>query len=483
MAMRIFLSAIAALITTPAVAAIPGADTARQTFTAWMAENHVPGLVWGVVKDGQLVHVEGLGVADTTTQRPVTADTAFRIASMSKAFTARAALALVEQGRLRLDDGAAKYVPELAGWGNGITVGNLMYHTAGFVTDDPWGDRQQPLPEADFTAMLKAGVPFQRAPGVAYEYSNFGYATLGRVVGNVTGHNFADEIRDTVFRPLGMTSTTHDVRDVPRDRLALPYRWQDGRWTPEPEMKAGAFGAMGGVVTTATDYAKWVGWLLQGWPVAAQPGQPNALQRAMRDGGGFTHFRTRPGKDGEQCRQQQLIYAAGLVAGTDCILGAMMFHSGGYPGYGSHMLLLPEAGVGIFAFANRTYAGPTAPVWDVAGQLAASGFIAPRPVPVSATLAQGYAAAQRIWAAGSVTAEKPLLAMNFLLDADAAMWATTLKELAAASGHCDTTAAITPAGALSGTFRWVCEKGTLNGQLLMAPTATPQIQALRLKQP
>ncbi len=485
--MRLFPAiAAAALIAAPAIAAdnaaIPGADTARQTFTAWMAQNHVPGLVWGVVKDGQLVHVEALGVADTTTGRPVTPDTAFRIASMSKAFTARAALALVQQGKLRLEDPAARHVPELAGWADGITVGDLMHHTAGFVTDDPWGDRQQPLPEAEFTAMLKAGVPFQRAPGVAYEYSNFGYATLGRVVSNAAGRNFADEIRDTVFRPLGMASTTYEVGEVPPGRLALPYRWQNGKWVPEPQMKAGAFGAMGGVVTTANDYARWVAWLLQGWPVAAQPGQPHALQRAMREGAGFTHFRTRPGHDGAQCRQQQLIYAAGLIAGTDCILGPMMFHSGGYPGYGSHMLLLPEAGVGLFAFANRTYAGPLAPVWDVAGQLAAAGFIASRPVPVSPTLAQGYDSARRIWAARSVTAERPHLAMNFLLDADEAIWAQTLNDLSAASGPCDTTAAITPAGALSGTFRWRCDKGDISGQLIMAPTATPQIQALRLKQ-
>lgn len=478
--MRTALLALA-LIATPVAAQVPGVEAARATFTQWMQANHVPGLVWGVVKDGKLVYAEGLGVADVATQRPVTVDTAFRIASMSKAFTARTALGMVEAGKLRLDDPAAKYVPELAGWAGGVTVGQLMHHTAGFVTDDPWGDRQQPLPEAQFTAMLKAGVPFQRAPGTAYEYSNFGYATLGRVVTNVAGRNFADEIRDIVFRPLGMASTTYEVRDVPRDRLALPFRWQDGRWIPEPEMPAGAFGAMGGVVTTANDYAKWVAWLLSGWPVTAKAGQPGGLQRAMREGGGFTHFRTRPGTEGEACRQQQLIYAAGLIAGTDCILGQVMFHSGGFPGYGSHMLLMPEAGVGIFAFANRTYAGPSAPVWDVAGQLARAGFIATRPVPVSATLAEGYAAARRIWDAKGVSGEQPHLAMNFLMDADEGMWSRQLAETTAQTGACDTSGPIKPDGALSGWFRWQCEKKVLEGQLLMAPSATPQIQALRLR--
>ncbi len=449
----------------------------RKGFAEWQEANHVPGLVWGVVKDGKLVHVETAGVQDVETKTPVTADSAFRIASMSKAFTGYGILKLAEQGKLRLDDPASKYVPEMKGWGDGITVGDLMHHTAGYVTDDPWGDRQQVLTPAEFTAKLKAGVPFQSLPGTRYEYSNFGYATLGRIITNVSGKPYQRYVGETVFTPLGMVSTTYDVTKVPRTRLAKGWRWENGAWSAEPEMKDGEFGAMGGVVTTANDYAKWVAYLLSGWP--SKPGADGATLRAMRYGGGLTHTRGRPGKDAPDCRLQ-MIYAAGLVSGTDCELGQTMFHSGGYPGYGSHMLLMPEAGVGIFAFSNRTYAAPLPPVWDAAGVLKRAGFIAPRAIPVSPQLAEGYAVAQRVWAEGRIDAQQQALAMNMLMDRSAANWSAELARLKSLTGACETGSAIEPTGALSGRFSWSCEKGTLAGQLLLAPTATVQIQALRL---
>jgi CubicO group peptidase (beta-lactamase class C family) len=454
----------------------------RQGFADWQLDSRVPGLVWGVVRNGQLVHVEATGVQDLEQRRPVTPDTAFRIASMSKAFTANAILRLRAEGRLALDDAAGRHVPEMAGWADGIRVGDLLHHTAGFVTDDPWGDRQQPLTETEFTAMLKAGVPFQAAPGSRYEYSNFGYATLGRIVATVSGRPFQRAIGDTIFRPLGMASTTFEVADVPVERLARGYRWENGRWTPEPDMKDGAFGAMGGVVTTANDYWRWMAHLLSGWPAPAAVGSEGALVRAMRIGGGIPHQRPRPGRDAPDCRMV-MTYAAGLVSGQDCLLGAVLFHSGGYPGYGSHMLLLPEAGVGLFAFANRTYAAPVVPVWDAAGALNRAGLVRAHPIPLSDALAAAYAAAGRIWTRGKVEGETRYLAMNFLMDRSAANWAAELARLKAESGACDTAGPIQPTGALSGRFGWRCATGRIEGQLLLAPTPTPEIQALRLARP
>ncbi|MBL8290634.1 MAG: beta-lactamase family protein, partial [Bryobacterales bacterium] len=153
---------------------------------------HIPGMVWGIVKDGKLVHVKGAGVQDTTSKRPVTSSTLFRIASMTKSFTALSILKLRDEGKLSLDALAETYVPEMRGWkypttdSPKIRVRDLLTHTAGFVTDDPWGDRQTPLPEDEFTRLLSEGVPFTRPPGTAMEYSNLGYAILGRIVANVS---------------------------------------------------------------------------------------------------------------------------------------------------------------------------------------------------------------------------------------------------------------------------------------------------------
>src|SRR5919106_1254777 len=174
-----------------------------------------------------------LSAAAIALQPAPTAARTGRIASMSKAFTALAILKLRDEGKLRLDDPAERYVPELKGWsyptGDApkIRVRDLLNHTAGMVEDNPWGDRQQVLTEAEFTALLKAGVPFSRAPGLAMEYSNLGYALLGRIISNVSGQPYQDYIRTRLMVPLGMTSTTYDVFKSPPSRRAIGYRWQD----------------------------------------------------------------------------------------------------------------------------------------------------------------------------------------------------------------------------------------------------------------
>ena len=222
-ALGLLVLASSAHAVTPDKAALAEVD---RIFAEWRLAAHVPGLVYGIVADGKLVHVEGLGVRDIATRKAVTADSLFRIASMSKAFTALAILKLRDEGKIVLDAPAETYVPELRNWvyptsdSPRITVRNLLTHSAGFVEDNPWGDRQQVLPEADFTTMLKAGVPFARAPGLAMEYSNFGYATLGRIISNVSGVRYQDYIRRELMVPLGMASTGYDVLASPPARRA-----------------------------------------------------------------------------------------------------------------------------------------------------------------------------------------------------------------------------------------------------------------------
>jgi serine-type D-Ala-D-Ala carboxypeptidase/endopeptidase len=444
----------------------------------WMVDNHVPGLVWGVVMDGKLIHVKGMGVQNLgDTRRPVTADTGFRIASMSKAFTGYAVLKLRDEGKLRLDNPAWRYIPEIKGWAEDITVADLMFHTAGFVTDDPWGDRQQVMPEAEFTKLLKAGVPRTAPRGTRYEYSNMGFAMLGRIISNVSGTDYASYVGANVFKPLGMASTTYENADVPASTRAIGYRWENGAWAEEPYLKHGAFGAMGGITTSANDYAKWIAYLLSGWPAAEGDDKAKSTIRSMQYGGGLPHRRTRPNGENVNCRISG-IYGAGLVSTDDCILGHVLFHGGGFPGYGSHMLLIPDAGVGVFALSNRTYAGPSAPIWDAATALWQWRFIKPRDLQVSPLLAAGYGSATAIWAEGSVNGQQGKLAMNFLMDRSVENWKKLLAELKAKSGECDTNAPITPTGNLSGRFSWTCKNGKLNGNILLAPTANAQIQSL-----
>ena len=139
---------------------------------------------------------------------------------------------------------------------------DLLSHAAGFVTDDPWGDRQLAMSEADFSRLVAGGVPFSRAPGMAYEYSNFGFALVGRVVSNTSRSNYSRYITESFLRPLGMQHTVWDIAAVPATQRAIGYRWENEAWIEEPALGPGAFGAMGGLITTANDYARYVGWLL-----------------------------------------------------------------------------------------------------------------------------------------------------------------------------------------------------------------------------
>src|SRR4029453_8836845 len=196
-AVAIALTIVSSVFVEPVLAQDTVFAEVDRTMENYRLDAHIPGMVWAIAQDGRLVHVKGAGVQDVDTKRPVNADTLFRIASMTKAFTALSILKLRDEGKLALDAPVETYVPELRGWkyptddSPKIRVRELLTHTAGFVTDDPWGDRQTPLPEDDFTRLLRDGVPFMRPPATAMEYSNLGYALLGRIVANVSGQPYA----------------------------------------------------------------------------------------------------------------------------------------------------------------------------------------------------------------------------------------------------------------------------------------------------
>jgi D-alanyl-D-alanine-carboxypeptidase/D-alanyl-D-alanine-endopeptidase len=473
----------------PAAATLAEID---RTMENYRLDSHVPGMVWGIVQDGRLIHVKGAGVQDLDTKRPVGADTLFRIASMTKAFTALSILKLRDDGKLSLDAPVETYVPELRNWkyptddSPKIRVRDLLTHTAGFVTDDPWGDRQTPMPEEEFTRLLREGVPFSRTPGMAMEYSNLGYALLGRIIANVSARPYKDVVQQQIFTPLGMTSTGYDVAAAPAERRALGYRWEDDAWKLEPTMAHGAFGAMGGVQTSANDYAKWVAFLLSAWPPRNGADEGPVRRSSVRElaqGSNFPAVRQRPGASGAAACRQASTYAMGFSAAIDCELGLAMSHGGGYPGYGSFVVILPDFGVGVFAMANRTYAGPAPPVWDALMTLLRAGQLKRRPLTPSASLTTAYAAVVRMFTSGAVTTsgtEGDALAMNFLMDRDADHWTRDITALKAAVGRCDTASPIAPSTALAGSFTWTCEHGRVTGRILLAPTSTPRIQALTL---
>src|ERR1700759_3188562 len=268
-----------------------------------------PGLAYGIVAGGELVQAAGLGgghlggpppgPGNGFGERhrgvpPPDAGTVFRIASMTKSFTASTILTLRDDGLLRLDDLAEEYVPELRDWppvspdAARISIRHLLTMTAGFPTDDPWGDRQQGLPLQDFSHFLSKGVSFNCAPGTRFEYSNLGYAILGRVITAVTGMAYLDYVRHRLLRPLGMTRTGYEVEEfeVPQQAagsagVARGYRRSPGGWSEVAFDPAGAFAPMGGVFSCVRDLTRWVAGFAAAFP-PGQDGDPHPVRRGNR---------------------------------------------------------------------------------------------------------------------------------------------------------------------------------------------------------
>jgi CubicO group peptidase (beta-lactamase class C family) len=342
-------------------AAFPEINRIMRAFTD---QAKVPGIAYGIVIDGRLAYVGVVGLRDVKTGAPVDTGTVFRIASMTKSFTAVAILQLRDAGAFSLDDPAERYVPELknlrypTGDSPKITIRHLLSHSAGFPEDNPWGDQQLADTDDELSRMIRGGIPFSTSPGTSYEYSNYGFAILGRLVANVSKMPYARYVNERILQPLGMESTTLEVRHVPAARLAHGYRRQDNTWLEEKQLPDGAFGSMGGVLTTVSDLSKWVGFMLDAWP-PRDGGERGPLRRSsLREMQQVVRFNgatvVRDSTTGTMALSAGG-YGYGLGVRQTCLFPTIVAHSGGLPGFGSIMRWLPEYGVGIVAVGNLTY--------------------------------------------------------------------------------------------------------------------------------
>jgi CubicO group peptidase (beta-lactamase class C family) len=327
-----------------------------------------PGLAYGVVAGGTLAHSGGLGERWLGGPRP-DAGTVFRIASMTKSFTASTILLLRDEGLIRLDDLAEDYVDELhdlplpSADSPHVTIRQLLTMTAGFPTDDPWGDRQQGLAAAEFSRLLRGGVQLGWAPGTRFEYSNLGYAILGKVIESVTSDPYSDAVRSRILRPLGMDQTGYEAGEFDPADLARGYQRGSSGWTelvPDPN---GAFAPMGGGFSTVADLARWVSGFADAFPPRDSAPNGHPLSRATRREMQLPQIAIVSRLPGSFPDPGMGSYGFGLFVEQDPVFGTIVQHSGGYPGYGSQMRWHPATGTGTIVLANGTYAQ--------AGQLAA----------------------------------------------------------------------------------------------------------------
>jgi D-alanyl-D-alanine-carboxypeptidase/D-alanyl-D-alanine-endopeptidase len=231
---------------------------------------------------------------------------------------------------------------------------------------------------------------------------------------------------------------------------------------------------MGGLATTVPDYARYVAFLLSAWPARDDPETGPVRRASVRE---LTLWSAPPyAIDGRP--QTPTGYGDGLQNSLDPKLGRVLHHSGGLPGYGSHVLMLPERGWGVFAFGNRTYASMSHMTWRVAEMLLDAA--PPRPVATpSEALQRAVDALVAAYAAGRIEVAQSVFAVNFLLDTPARFRNVELSALKAKLGE-GCLESIEPTHALAGRFTLVCEKGRLKGTVILSPDATPGIQKLTL---
>lgn len=445
----------------------------------------VPGLSYAVIIDGDVVLARGLGVANAATKAPVTEDTAFRIASMTKSFTALAVLKLRDAGKLSLDDPVARHVPELRNWAPAtadagpLTLRHLLAHSGGLPEDNPQGDRQLALTPAQFSAWIAGAVPLAAAPGSAFEYSNLGYMLLGRVISNVALRPYQHYIREEILLPLGMSSTTWSAAAVPADRLAQGHRPQDQGFETEPLLEDGEGGAMGGLITTPRDLARFVGAMLAAWPPRDAAEGPPALRRTLREmqlGQGLPGLWMGRRLPGGPAAALAYSYGFGLQSGTHCKWGRQVDHSGGLPGFGSLMLWLPDHGVGVITMTNLTYTTGGRLLMDALHLLHDTGALQPRGALAAAALEEAAVSATDLVLDWSDARAQVLAADNLFLDQPLPELREAIQRAREGLGRC-TRGALTPENALRGKQRLRCEQGWIDLELTLAPVPGPRVQS------
>ncbi|MGB6640505.1 MAG: serine hydrolase domain-containing protein, partial [Thermoanaerobaculia bacterium] len=228
---------------------------------AHFSQGASPGVAVAVVQDGEIVHRAGYGLEDLDNGTPITPDSSFRLASVSKQFAAMAIMLLAEEGKLGYDDLVVDYLPELERFGNEATIRHLLQHTSGLPDyydileaelEDHWITNQEAV---EFFSQW--GEPLFPA-GDRYDYSNPGYEMLAATVERVTGQLFREFMDERIFRPLGMNNTTlFDQTEPEIANRAYGYTREGEGFAIDDDHVLNYLGGSGGIYSTVSDLYLW----------------------------------------------------------------------------------------------------------------------------------------------------------------------------------------------------------------------------------
>ena len=453
---------------------------ATAMFTQQCALAQTPKMAAGVVADGEILSFSG---------HQATPNSLFRIASMTKSFTAAAVLLLRDEGQLRLDEPIATYAPEFAELSGptadapALTARLLLTMAGGLGTDDPWGDRHLDISDDEFDAVVSGGPIFGKQPGTGFEYSNLGYGILGRLIHRITGIRPQELITERLLSPLGMSHTVWESHQAPTGTDVVIGTRSDNL-TPEIIPLDGGLATMGGLWSTVTDLAKWVEFFADAFP-PRDDDERFPLKRSSRREMQGMHTFHQPlhhlASDGAPVTTSGG-YGMGLLLQHDRVLGEIVGHSGGLPGYGSNMRWVKGSPFGVVALGNATYTPMATATRRVLDALSAAKVVRRPARPVSDDLRSGGASLFALLSNWSTVAAEALFADNVAPDEDFTMRALNATQLFSAHGDCRL-ARVESTSNAAGRLIIQAVSGELVIDFSLAPVSkvgAPRIQAYQL---
>jgi CubicO group peptidase (beta-lactamase class C family) len=460
----------------------------RQKMEAFKVKNNLSSVAYAVVLDGKVVLENYDGYIQQETRRVADKHSVYRIASMSKSFAGVAILQLRDKGLLKLEDPVSKYIPELLGQKYSadspeINLRHLLTHAAGFPEDNPWGDRQLGISTEEMLSMFKKGISFSTAPGENYEYSNMAFAMLGYVISAVSGMPYQTYIEKEIWAPLGMKDTYWDYKRVPKDQLVLGYRWVSGKYVPQPIEGDGAYGIMGGILTSTADFCKYMAFHQAVYENAIPPFSvlKHSSIKEMHFPWNFNGLNRRGFKgDGTVCENVSH-YGYGLRLDRNCEQIDMIGHSGGLPGYGSDWKILPDYGLGIVTLTNGTYGSAALLNNEILPWLVAKAGVVRKAVPASPILQKRQGELNRLLPDWKDAEASGIFAVNFFDDYYINMLREESKAVFDGLGGVKKVHAMQADNALRGSYLIEGEKGNAKVSFTLSPENPPLIQAFSIQ--
>jgi CubicO group peptidase (beta-lactamase class C family) len=429
-----------------------------------------PGFALGVVVDGELVLAAGEGTTVAGGGAPVTPATVFRIGSITKVFTALALLMLRDEGRLDLDAPLRRWLPELdavvypTADSPLVTPRHVLLHRSGLprLGDFDYTVPGHPPSEAEVLGALE-GVELQGVPGLAEEYSNFGYGLLGVLASRIAGQPFEDFVSQRVFGALGMLHSAWAATTVPPEQLARPHAiGKSGVLEVVPEWEFGASAGAGGIYASVEDLARFVAWELDAWPASSRAdGAPlsRTSRRESQSLQAVDDLLVR--EENEQATARVDGTGVGWGAYRDCRFELVSWHNGGTEGHGAAIYLLPERGIGLILLANRDGVNLDAPARRWLARLHDAGVLPARELSAepSERWRQHVDAALGAGASLDPARYEALFGAHFREVISSEAMASLLAGQQQAAGHCRTGAALAPAREHWSATSLECERG------------------------